>query len=113
MAVFPLQENIRREGYRERPPNNLKRSRMDRGPDKVRKYTNANSRPCTFTVYVDKVAANVLYDFYMDELSGGAFEFDFTSLLTDVTYKARFSEEPDFAAQETMWNIPISLELLA
>lgn len=113
MAAFPLASKIRREGYKERPPNNKKRSRMDRGPDKIRKYTTANSRPCTFSVFVNLTDAMVLWNFYMDTLNEGVDQFDFTSLLTGLTYKARFVEEPDFSARETMWDIPISLELLA
>lgn len=113
MAVFPPSLVILRDGYNEKPPNNRVRSRMDKGPDKVRRNTTSNPRPCTFSVFGDLVAARVLYDFFRDDCSDGTLEFDFTSILTGETTKARFVEEPDFAAQETMWRIGVSLELLA
>lgn len=112
MVAWPSQLKPNRQSYKERPAKNIMRSPMDYGPAKVRRRTTSNARPVTFTVFVDKVTANILYDFYVDTLIDGSLSFDFTSVLTGETVKARFTEEPDFSAQETMWSIAVSLELL-
>ncbi len=113
MVAWPSQLKIERQNYRERPANNILRTGMGQGPDKIRRKSTSNPRPVNFTVFATLTEANTLRTFYETDTLGGVIQFDFTSLLTGVTHKARFLEEPEFVANETMWNISVSLELLA
>ncbi len=97
--------------YKESPPNNTRRTSMDKGPAKARRYTSANTRPVTFSMKLTPEQVVTLDEFY--ELVGGFVEFDFVSPRTGDTLSARFVENPNYSDQDgVLYNCSVSLEIL-
>lgn len=105
---FPLVNS-----FNEALPNNVLRSNMDKGPDKVRRYTTANTYPISFTLKLTSEQWQILKTFYMTTLASGANSFDYTHPDDDSALTARFVEPPSRQDQEaTLWVVSISLEIL-
>lgn len=98
---------------KETPPNNVIRTQMDKGPDKVRRRTTANVRPLSFTLKLTPAQVATLDTFFTDTTYSGADEFDYTHPRTGAAVTARFVSPPDYAESEgVIYNCSISLEIL-
>lgn len=98
---------------KESPPNNLIRTQMDKGPDKVRRRTTANIRPLAFTLKLTSAQTEILDEFYTDTTFSGADEFDYTHPRTNASVKARFVEPPEYSENNAViYDCAISLEIL-
>ena len=98
---------------REAPPNNIIRSSMDKGPDKVRRRTTANIRPISFTLKLTPEQVETLDQFYTITTSSGADEFDYTHPRTGDPVTARFVEPPQYSeVAGVIYDCGVSLEIL-
>lgn len=98
---------------RETPPDNVIRSKMDKGPDKTRRRTTANIRPISFTLKLTPAQTATLDTFYDTTTFSGADEFDYTHPRTGDAVKARFVDPPEYAeAEGVIYNCAISLEIM-
>lgn len=100
--------------FKESPPDNLIRSSMDKGPEKVRRRTTANIRPISFTLLLSKADTQVLDSFYTDDLYSGADEFTYTHPRTEEVVTARFASTPEYNEQagSGFYKASISLEIM-
>lgn len=112
MATWPAAFCPLAGSFQESPPNNVIRTNMDRGPDKVRRRTTANVRPLTFKLSLTPAQVNELDDFYNNETYGGADEFDYTHPRTGAPYKARFVSPPSYQDRGRRYEASIQLELM-
>lgn len=97
----------------ESPPNNLIRTSMDKGPDKVRRRTTANIRPISFTLMLTPDLVEVIDEFYVDDLASGSTEFDYTHPRTGEACTARFVNPPQYGEREgVVYSVTVSLEIL-
>lgn len=98
---------------KESPPNNVIRTQMDKGPDKVRRRTTANVRPLSFTLKLTPAQVETLDTFFVTTTFSGADEFDYTHPRTGDPVTARFVGPPDYSEQEgVIYNAAIQLEIL-
>lgn len=99
--------------FSESPPNNILRSSMDRGPDKIRRRTTANVRPIQFTMILTKAQVATLETFYVTTTTSGAAEFTYTHPRTAATVTARFVEPPAYTdINGLVFSVAISLEIM-
>lgn len=114
MPTFPsnLAAKIQRQGYKEAPPDLSMRSGMDTGPDKVRRRQTAGARPISFPMFLNDLEMDDLDTFYTTTTESGSISFDFISPRTGVTYSARFTGPPQYAANEGYYNVDVGLEIL-
>lgn len=97
----------------ESPPNNVLRTQMDKGPDKVRRRTTANIRPISFTLLLTPAQIQILDDFYTTETYSGTERFDYVHPRTDEDCVARFVQPPQYNEREgVIYSCSVSLEIL-
>lgn len=98
----------------ESPANNIIRSTMDKGPEKVRRRTTANIRPISFTLLLSTADVVVMDDFFNNITYGGSDEFDYTHPRTKALVSARFKDAPSY--QENggvgLYKVQVSLEIM-
>jgi len=98
---------------KETPPDNTIRTKMDKGPHKVRRRTTANIRPISFGLKLTAAQTAELDTFYDTTTFSGADEFDYTHPRTGVAVKARFVDPPEYSEMEKVgYNCTISLEIM-
>jgi hypothetical protein len=98
---------------KESPPANTKRTNMDKGPEKVRRITSANTRPLNFQLRLTPAEVAILDEFFVDTTYSGSTTFDYTHPRTQEVVTARFTSEPSYSEQEgTIYNVDISLEIM-
>lgn len=111
MATLPanLQAKITRTGFKEVAPDNVIRTPMEFGPDKVRKRTSANVRAVSVSMFLTDDEVDDLDDFYE---ANDALRFDMTHPRTQLSVEARFVNPPSYTARETHWDVSLELEIL-
>lgn len=87
------------QGFAETPPNNLRRSEMDKGPAKVRRYTTRGVREFSMSFRLTQAQSVILEDFHDNTLSHGAFSFDFTHPRTGEAGRFRFRDQPSMRGE--------------
>lgn len=100
---------------RESPPNNAIGTRMDKGPDKVRRRTTANVRPLSFSIELTSALVDTLDDFYTETTFSGVIDFDYTHPRTGDPVTARFKPgtPPQYSELEgVLYTVAIELEVL-
>lgn len=114
MAVWPSTLPLPAAStFKETPPDNVIRSSMERGPDKVRRRTTANVRPVSFMLLLSEAQVEILDSFYVSDTFSGSEAFDFTHPRTLAAVKARFVSPPEFNEREAvLWEASVSLEIL-
>lgn len=99
--------------FQETPPNNLIRTGMDVGPDKVRRRTTADVRAITFVLALSKAEVAILDAFYNTTTFSGLEPFNIEHPRTEATVVARFVEPPQYQEREgVVYMVNISLEIL-
>jgi len=97
----------------EAPPDNAIRSKMDKGPAKVRRRTTANVRPISFTLKLTPEQTQELDEFYDITTHSGVDVFDYIHPRTGAACEARFVERPTYGEMEAViYNCSISLEIM-
>ena len=109
MAVWPSDILIGRENYKETPPDRVIRSKMDIGPDKLRRRSSSAVRKLTLALTLTDALMQEFDDFYLDNDS---LQFTFTDPRTDTDVQARFTSVPEYSRRETIWDVSVQLEIL-
>ena len=104
---------IELSSLKESPPDNLIRSNMDIGVDKIRRRTTSAPRDLSFTLKLNQTQLQTLDDFYVTDTFSGSLSFDYIHPRTGSTVKARFVSPPSYADnQKILFSCSISLEIL-
>ncbi len=114
-AVWPasLPQKFLQQGYREGFADVLLRTRMDAGPDKVRRRFTAAPRPVRGTMAMTGAQVATLESFFDTTLQGGALPFDWTHPRTGAAVTCRFIEPPEVLAKSTdRYRVSLVLEVL-
>ncbi len=114
MAAWPatLPSSVISDGYQETPPDNLLRTKMDKGRAKVRRRTTSNVRDmsCQDVYTLEQVAA--LDEFYNTTLQSGALPFDWTHPRTGAAVELRFAARPAYKGSGGKFLVTFNLEIL-
>ena len=110
MATWPSTLVIKREGYKETPPDRVIRSNMAVGPDKIRKRSSSNVRKINLTLSLTDALLTTFDAFY---LANDALAFTFPDPRTASNVQARFVSVPAYNYEETIWNVALQLEILS
>jgi hypothetical protein len=99
--------------FKESVPDNILRTQMDRGINKVRRRTTANARGIQFTMLLSKAQVATLETFYVTTTSSGADEFTCTHPRTAATVNARFTQPPSYSDVNGInFRVEIAMEIL-
>jgi hypothetical protein len=115
MPTWPssLPDSFLRDGLSESPPDLLVRTKMDQGPDKVRRWGTANVRPIAGQQRMELTQVGILDTFYNDTLEGGALKFDWTHPRTEASVEFRFTAPPTYQPLKgNKWRTQIQLEVM-
>jgi len=82
--------------FREELPDNLLRTSMDVGPDKLRRRTTANIRPWTGSIIMTKSQLATFDTFYVSTLASGSLTFTFAHPRTAASSEMRFANIPTY-----------------
>ena len=99
--------------YRESPPDNLLRSSMDVGPDKVRQRSTAGPRPISWEMLMTGAQTATFDTFYVTTLANGSLTFNFTMPRTGNSAELRFSAPPSYNyLGGDYWSVSMQMEIL-
>lgn len=112
MPTWPSQFCPLINSYQESPPDNVIRTKMDKGPDKIRRRTTANIRPVSFKMFLKNEDIQILDDFYVIETFSGSEPFDFINPRSKQSVKARFVSFPIYSNRSTGYEVSVQLEIL-
>lgn len=97
----------------------LIRTKMDAGPDKVRRRSSATPENFSFPMRLKGSEYDTLQTFYNSTLGGGALSFNFDNPRTDTEETFRFLSPPNATVRkgasdpdDRIWDVQISLEKL-
>ena len=117
MAAWPgssaLPQNLEYQGYTETAPDNVLRTKMGVGPDKLRRRETAAIRPFSGSMVLTTTQVHQLEIFYITTLSYGVIAFNWTRPSTTVIASIRFVEPPKYSAlADELWRAKMSFEEL-
>jgi hypothetical protein len=114
MATWPnTLPSPRINTIQEAPADNLIRTRMDRGPDKVRRRTTANAKKISFRLLLSKAQRDALITFYETTTFSGADAFTYVHPIDSGNVSARFVSPPAFTdLNGQYYNATVELEIL-
>ena len=113
MPTWPasLPQKFSADGYSESPPDNLIRSKMDKGPGKKRRLTTANVRPYKTTLRMTEAQVDTLDTFYVTTLVSGSLNFDWQEPRSGNTKTFGFVSPPNYKARGgDSWDVALDLE---
>ena len=101
-------------GYRERPPQTVVRTQMDVGPDKIRQRSSAGTREVQGELDLTEAQVEILDDFFVNDLSHGALDFDWVDPRNQAAYELRFVNRPTYqpVGSSVAWTASIQLEIM-
>ena len=121
MAVYRWPTNLpqkpQRDGYRRSLPNNLIRSSMDTGSDKVRKRGRFKPQNVSATYVLTDAQRNVLEDFVRNSLAEGAICFNWPHPELNKLVRARLKASNDGIldfqpfGNTLVWQVTVNLEI--
>lgn len=102
------------DGYQESPPDTALRTKMDTGPDKIRRRFTAGVRPLSVQLDLTKVQVETLDVFYVTTTAGGALRFDWVGPRNQTTVEMRFVRPPVYRplASDVAWRATLQLEVM-
>lgn len=103
---------LRLEGLNETLGNNLIRSEMDSGPVKVRRRSTAAPDDISGTMVLTSVQTDVLDEFYLHALAGGALPFLMRHPRTQALNRFRIKKPPTYTPAQGLWIAGLTLEKL-
>lgn len=99
--------------YSESPPDNVIRTSMSKGVDKVRRRTTSNARPISFEMILTSSQLDTLETFYVTTTESGSLSFDYTHPRTDASVIARFTSPPSYSdIYGRAFRVSVELEIL-
>lgn len=114
-AVWPpsIVRKFSASGFSEKTPNVVVRTSMDAGPVKIRRRFTAGVRPIVGKMKMKSSELATFDTFFNTTLNGGALPFDWTHPRTGVAATYRFTEEPEYTADEgDWWLVSMKLEIM-
>ena len=100
-------------GYNESPPDNVLRSPMDVGPDKIRQRSTSAPRPMTWVIVMTTSELATFDSWFTGTLSYGALTFNFTLPRTSVSDEVRFTSQPDYQKMGgDYWSVVMPIEVM-
>lgn len=115
MASWPstLPDYLQIDGGQISFGDNVIRSSMDVGPDKVRRRTTTTPDIVTGSQYLNSTQFSTLQTFYKTTCAGGSLSFDWKHPVTRSTVYMRFVEPPKCTAiGGNIWRVDYVLEIL-
>lgn len=109
MANWPTNLILKRSGYSEEPSENVIRSEMQYGPDKVRRVSTNDVYNISGVLFLSDDDLSIFDTFYLEN-QGKVFNMPHPR--TEVTVSARFTDKPKYQRQETFWDVSLALEIL-
>lgn len=99
--------------FKETPPDNLIRTQMDSGADKIRRRTTANPREVKGSLRLTKTEVAALDTFYMTTLVSGSLSFTHNHPRTDASETWRFTKRPEYNHRTgDFYLVPLELEIV-
>ena len=115
IPIWPatLPQTLLLQGYGESPGENQLRSPMEVGPAKVRRRATSAPRKVTGSLYLSASQLDDFKTFYNTTLLSGTLRFTWDDPTdTGTTVEMRFSEVPTWSAQETLFELSMTIEIL-
>ncbi len=115
MAVWPasLPQTPLLRGFSQGLEDNLLRTEMDAGKDKVRRRFTAGIKPVRASTILTTTQKDTLITFYETTINDGADEWDWTDHLNGGTVQYRFLSPPDIRRLSgTKWEAAMQLEIV-
>ena len=102
------------DGYQESPPDTVLRTKMDAGPDKLRRRFTAGIRPLTVQLDLDAAQVETLDGFHVTTTAGGSLRFDWVDPRNQTTAEMRFVRPPVYrpAGSDAAWKAFLELEIM-
>lgn len=113
-ATWPstLQQNLNQSGFTNTLPDNVIRSSMDVGPDKVRRRDVSAVEPIVGSIVATLDEYNDLVTFYNDITVSGSLPFDWVHPITGESEEFRFTAPPSITAiSGTHYTITLNMEI--
>ena len=115
MVAWPgtLPQSPLLDGYTEQGEEQVLRTAIDVGPDKLRKRATAVVTNVKFNMIMDSSQLSTLENFYDNTLNGGTGVVDFTDPISNTTKQYRFIERYTFSAiGEGLYRVTLNWERL-
>ena len=103
---------ILKEGFQEKPPDNILRTNMDVGPAKVRRRGTAAVREFSVQMFFSKALLATFETFYVTTSKHGSLAFSYKSPRTETTLDHRFASVPTYAKKDQGYIVSFQLELM-
>lgn len=103
----PLQD-----GYGEAPPDTTVRTKMDAGPDKIRRRYTAAPRPFSLRFHLTRDEVATLDAFYVTTSRSGSLRFNWTHPRTGAACEARFLSAPKYAPDGPEASAAVEIEVM-
>jgi len=116
MATWPVTlpqfNEILVDTYTEIAPQNVIRTQMDIGPDKLRRRGTAAPELFTGSFHMTSTQVGILRTFFDDTVNYGADAFDSIHPRTTAAISARFTAQPQIARSGADWIVSVGMEIL-
>lgn len=114
MAAWPvsLPQTFQQGSYKESFPNQSIATKMDTGPEKVRRRFTAAPYPMVGRMWLTLDQSNTLETFYLTTLKGGSLTFTFTHPRTLVTITCRMKSPPGITARADAFTVSLNFTVL-
>jgi hypothetical protein len=109
---LPDFENFLTDSYRETAPDNVIRTQMDYGPDKVRQRGTAAPTIFTGDMILTEAEVATFRTFFDSTINYGADAFDAVHPRTAAAISARFLVPPDYGMVGIKWRVTMQIEIL-
>ena len=111
-GTLPTFAEFLHDSYRETAPDNVIRTQMSIGPDKIRKRGTAAPTICQGIMYMTTAQVATFRTFYDSTINYGADEFDTIHPRTGAAVSVAFIGQPMTAPRGTEWNVSMAFEIL-
>lgn len=105
-----LPQMLRLDGLSAKKKNNVVRTQMDVGPQKVRKRYTISSKEFTGTLLLTESQREILESWYDTTLESGSLRFIMKDPQTQENGEFRFLEDYDEESTDGLWTITLRLE---
>jgi len=114
MSTWPvtLPQTFDQSSYSEDFPEMVIRTKMDTGPDKIRKRFTAAPYNLSGSMKLTSAQTSTLDAFYYTTINAGADSFLFTHPRTLATIICRFLSPPKYRALQYKFEVSIALEVM-
>lgn len=100
------------EGYKEGLPDNVLRTKMSKGPDKLRKFSTADVRPLAGYQFYTDAQLDTFITFFNSTLESGSLSFDRENPRSGDTEEMRFKSPPTWKPRNLGWQVFLDFEIL-